>query len=57
TAWFMVTKGTDLMTSLSLCVLPFLPFDAVKILLAAFLSLRLEKPLQKAQAAFGQHRR
>ena len=57
TAWFMVTKGTDLMTSLSLCVLPFLPFDAVKILLAALLSLRLEKPLQKAQAAFGQHRR
>ena len=41
TAWFMVTKGTDLRTSLSLCVLPFLPFDAVKAALAIALERRL----------------
>lgn len=46
TAWFMVISGLNLATSLSYCVLPFLPGDAVKILLAAFLALRLRKPLQ-----------
>ncbi len=48
TVWFMVIRGTDLMSTLSICVFPFLPFDALKILLAAFLSDRLEKPLEKA---------
>ena len=46
TAWFMVISGLNLATSLSYCVLPFLPGDTVKILLAAFLALRLRKPLQ-----------
>ena len=45
TIWFMVLTGMNLMTSLTYCVLPFLPGDAVKIALAAFLSLRLRKPL------------
>ena len=35
----------NLATSMSYCVIPFLPGDAVKILLAAFLALRLRKPL------------
>ena len=47
TVWFMVIRGMDLMSTLSICVFPFLPFDAVKIILAAFLSGRLEKPLEK----------
>ena len=42
----MVVSGLNLVTSLGYCVLPFLPGDAVKILLAAFLALRLQKPLQ-----------
>ena len=46
TAWFMAISGLNLATSLGYCVLPFLPGDAVKILLAAFLALRLRKPLQ-----------
>ena len=46
TAWFMAISGLNLATSLSYCVLPFLPGDAVKILLAALLALRLRKPLQ-----------
>ena len=46
TAWFMAISGLDLVMSLGYCVLPFLPGDAVKILLAAFLALRLRKPMQ-----------
>ena len=43
----MVLRGMDLMSTLSICVFPFLPFDALKIILAAFLSDRLAKPLEK----------
>lgn len=49
TVWFMATKGTDLMTSLNLCVLPFLPADAVKIALAVILSARLRSPLAQVR--------
>lgn len=45
TIWFMAVTGLNLATSMSYCVIPFLPGDAVKILLAAFLALRLRKPL------------
>lgn len=45
TAWFMALTGTGLAASLSYCVLPFLPGDALKIALAATLALRLRKPL------------
>lgn len=41
TAWFMVLTGMDLVTSLSFCVIPFLPGDAVKIILASALSVKL----------------
>ena len=41
TVWFSVIQHVGLGKALSLCVLPFLPFDALKILLAAFLTLRL----------------
>lgn len=45
TIWFMVITGMNLVTSLTYCVIPFLPGDAVKIILAALLALRLQKPL------------
>ena len=45
TIWFMAVTGLNLATSMSYCVIPFRPGDAVKILLAAFLALRLRKPL------------
>lgn len=48
TAWFMATKHVGLWASLTMCVLPFLPGDAVKIALAAGLSLRLAEPLRRA---------
>ena len=51
TVWFMVLTGMNLMTSLTYCVIPFLPGDAVKIVLAALLTLRLRGPL--ARLGFG----
>lgn len=41
TVWFIVLTGNTLVSSLSICVLPFLPGDAVKIALASILSVRL----------------
>ena len=47
TVWFMAVQHVDFMKGLSLCVLPFLPFDAGKIILAAVLALRLRPILQR----------
>ena len=46
TIWFMVLTGMNLMTSLSYCVFPFLPGDAVKIALASLMAVRLKKPMR-----------
>ena len=46
TAWFMLSTGNVIGPALSLCVLPFLPGDAAKII-AAFL---LAEPVRKAAA-------
>ena len=46
TAWFVHMSGRTLGESLSLCVLPFLPGDAAKIALAAFLTPRLRKAMR-----------
>lgn len=48
TVWFMAVAGLDLFTSLGYCVLPFLPGDAVKILLAAGLAGKLRGPLSRS---------
>ena len=46
TWWFMQQTGRGLTDSLSLCVLPFLPGDAAKILLASFLTPRLRRAMK-----------
>ena len=46
TAWFMHMSGRTLGQSLSLCVWPFLPGDAIKIALAAFLAPRLRTAMK-----------
>ena len=46
TLWFALVTGTGFAASLTVCVLPFIPGDLVKIALAASLSLRLQKPLR-----------
>jgi len=48
TAWFMLATGTGLAGSLAACVFPFIPGDLFKILLAAALCRRLQKPLRSA---------
>lgn len=45
-AWFMMTTGSSLLSALGVCVLPFLPGDALKILAGVRLCLRLQKPLR-----------
>lgn len=50
TAWFMILTGRSLAESLTLCVVPFLPGDAVKIILAVILSVRLYVPMKKIMA-------
>lgn len=46
TAWFIHATGRTLAESMGLCVLPFLPGDAVKIALASFLAPRLRKAMK-----------
>ena len=43
TAWFMIQSGNAFGTALTLCVLPFLPGDAVKIAAAVFLSIPVRR--------------
>lgn len=42
-AWFMALTGSGLWAAIVMCMLPFLPGDAVKILLGAFLVNRYKK--------------
>ena len=46
TLWFMHVTGSSWWGSVGLCVAPFLPGDAAKILLASFLTPRLRKTLR-----------
>ncbi len=43
TVWFMLMYKCGLLYALTLCVIPYLLPDAVKLFLAAFLTVRLEK--------------
>lgn len=43
TAWFVYVTGVGLVEALLLCILPFLPGDALKIILAASLVRRLSR--------------
>ena len=46
TLWFMVVTGSGLIPSLMMCVIPFLPGDALKIAAAVLLTKRLRPALQ-----------
>lgn len=48
TIWFMVSTSTPLAASLSTCVIPFLPFDALKIAIGAIVGNALRIALSKA---------
>ena len=47
TAWFIHATGRTLAESLGLCVVPFLPGDAAKIILSALLAPRLRKAMKR----------
>ena len=47
TIWFMVLTGFDLPTSLTYCVIPYLPGDVIKIALASLLTIQLDKRMPK----------
>lgn len=47
TIWFMVITGASLANAMVWCVLPFLPGDAVKIVLAVILTRQLDRRLPK----------
>jgi biotin transport system substrate-specific component len=49
TAWFLFQTGNPLAASLALCVAPFLPGDAIKILLACIAAPQLRKALRAAR--------
>lgn len=47
TLWFMMLNKMSLQVSLGYCVYPFLPGDAVKIVLAALLAPRLQQAIAR----------
>ena len=50
TAWFMVQTGNTLGGALALCVLPFLPGDAVKIAAATLLAEPVRRAVSRGQS-------
>lgn len=48
TAWFCVSLGKDLGYAMGVCVLPFMPGDAIKVALATIIAIKL-RPLVKKQ--------
>ncbi len=49
-AWFMYSTGSTLAASLMACVVPFLPGDAVKIILASIVAPKLRTAVEKQTA-------
>ena len=48
TAWFMIQTGNTAGAALGLCVVPFLPGDAIKIIAATLLTMPVRKAVAKA---------
>ncbi len=44
--WFMVSLKRSLSQTLAMCVIPYIPFDAIKIVISMLLSKALYQPLQ-----------
>lgn len=48
TIWYMIVSGSDLVTSLTVCAVPFIPGDAIKIACATALAAPLKSRLNRA---------
>ena len=46
TIWFMYITNNNLITSLAMCVIPFIPGDIIKIILGAMLAKRLKNTIK-----------
>ena len=47
-AWYCVQAGADLQTALAACVLPFIPFDLMKMVLALLAGVPVRRRLERA---------
>ena len=47
TAWFMLQSGNNLISALGLCVFPFLPGDAIKIIATTLLAWPVRKAIYR----------
>ena len=47
TIWFCISADYNMKAALAICVIPFLPGDAIKIMLAAIIGPQLQKRLRK----------
>ena len=47
TAWFMAQSGNGLGASLSMCVIPFLPMDAIKLVAACLLAWPIRRAIYR----------
>lgn len=47
TMWYMILTGSTLMAALAACVLPFLLFDSIKMILSAMLAIPLRAQLKR----------
>ena len=48
TAWYCVQAGVDLRAALAACVLPFIPFDLIKMVLALLVGVPVRRRLERA---------
>lgn len=46
-AWFMVSRSYDLATTLTFCVIPYIPFDLIKIVLSLIIAQAVARPLNQ----------
>ena len=47
TVWFTIQQDTNFITALSLCVIPYLPGDVIKIVIAVLVGPILKKRIAK----------
>ena len=57
TVWFMILTGNGIVSSLSMCVIPFLPGDAIKTAAAVFLVTALDHAVSKTPISKALRRR
>lgn len=55
TAWYMIKTSSDIRTALTLCALPFIPGDGIKIACVTAIAVPLKSKLNNAMFGAGQN--